>query len=552
MTLSEQQLPFRLPGGIHLTGRRWASVFALVVMLLTTLPYLLGFTSQGEDWRFTGFIFAVEDGNSYIAKMQSGAAGEWLFRTPYTSTAQSGALLYLPLLVLGKLAAPPGMHEQLVAIYHLFRVIAGFLAIMATYDLIAYFISDERRRLYGLALAILGGGLGWILLILGHDTWLDSMPLEFYSPETFGFLQVYGLPHLSLARAGMLWGLLAYLKYTAPGGETGWRQSAVIGLFWLLVAICQPLTALIMGVVLGLYLIALAIRKLLLGSMPSRSAWREWRDRLGFTVRSVLIPLPLLLYYAFLFSLDPSMKSWTDQNLILSPHWAHYLLAYGVLLPFLPLGARNLLRQRPEEAWILLAWIFALPVLAYTPINVQRRLVEGVWVAIVIVALCSLRQDATSGVSRRLFYATSLLAFPSTLILLLGGMLNALNPGMPTHRPAQETAAFVALSEKAPAGSLVIASYITGNALPAWAPLRVVIGHGPESPNLDVMQKLVQRFYDPVTSDAERRQILAGLGIRYVFYGPQEQRLGVWDASRAEFLHEIIRQGDYLVYEVVG
>ena len=40
-----------------------------------------------------GFIFAVEDGNSYIAKMLSGVQGAWLFRTPYTSMQQGGVLM---------------------------------------------------------------------------------------------------------------------------------------------------------------------------------------------------------------------------------------------------------------------------------------------------------------------------------------------------------------------------------------------------------------------------------------------------------------------------
>jgi hypothetical protein len=52
--------------------RRWVLGFAVVVLLITTLPYLLGFWLQGKEWVFTGFVFGVEDGNSYIAKMLSG------------------------------------------------------------------------------------------------------------------------------------------------------------------------------------------------------------------------------------------------------------------------------------------------------------------------------------------------------------------------------------------------------------------------------------------------------------------------------------------------
>ena len=46
--------------------RRWVLAFAAVVMLLTTIPYLFGYVSQGEDWRFTGFVVAVDDGLSLI------------------------------------------------------------------------------------------------------------------------------------------------------------------------------------------------------------------------------------------------------------------------------------------------------------------------------------------------------------------------------------------------------------------------------------------------------------------------------------------------------
>ena len=117
---------------------RWVIVYAVTVMLILTLPYVMGYAVEGESWKFTGFAFGVEDGNSYIAKMLSGAAGNWLFFTPYTSFPQNGVLAYLPYILLGKLSSPPGQHIQLVVIFHLFRIIAGILAIIATYDFFQY------------------------------------------------------------------------------------------------------------------------------------------------------------------------------------------------------------------------------------------------------------------------------------------------------------------------------------------------------------------------------------------------------------------------------
>lgn len=162
-------------------------------MAVTTIPYLIGYASQGDEWQFTGFVFGVTDGNSYIAKMLSGANGDWLFRTPYTPYPQQGVLAFLPYLLLGKISAPPGQHLQLVSLFHIFRYSAGVLAILATYDFLSIFLKSTSVRRWGLAIAILGGGLGWVLVLIGRASVQGSLPLDFYSPESFGFLAIYEL-----------------------------------------------------------------------------------------------------------------------------------------------------------------------------------------------------------------------------------------------------------------------------------------------------------------------------------------------------------------------
>ena len=98
----------------YLTKRRGIIVFAVAVMAITMIPYLVGYAQQGEEWRYTGFVIGVEDGNSYIAKMLSGASGNWLFRSPHSAAEQQGVIAYLPYLILGKLASGPAQHDQMV------------------------------------------------------------------------------------------------------------------------------------------------------------------------------------------------------------------------------------------------------------------------------------------------------------------------------------------------------------------------------------------------------------------------------------------------------
>ncbi len=522
--------------------RAWVHRFAALVMLATTLPYLLGYEVQGQDWRFTGFVFGVEDGNSYIAKMLSGAAGAWLFRTPYTTLPQRGILAFFPYLLLGKLAQPPGTHEQLAALYHLFRFWAGFLAILATYDFLALFLSQVRWRRVGLLLGTLGGGLGWALVIFGRSEWLGSLPLEFYSPESFGFLSLYGLPHLALVRALVLWGFIPYLSRSGSKNRTGF--------LWLLLGLVQPLYVVVAWAVTGAHL-------LLLGAWQ---AWRKrqymiadmetWHEHFQRAVRAIILSCPPVIYTLIASNRDPFFQAWTRQNLILSPHPLHYLLAYGlvgllILLALPGIWKHWFIENNDARFAFILGWALILPLLVYIPYNLQRRLAEGGWVALAALALAGIEMRPSRW---KLVFLVLLL--PSSLLLWVGGLTSASRPALPLFRPAPETAAFEFIARSAESGSVIMAAYETGNALPAWAPVRVIIGHGPESPSQEELRPRLIHFYNAATSEAERRLILQEFRVNYVFWGPSEKALGDWDPHNAPYLQKIYEERGYSVFLV--
>lgn len=525
---------------------RWVWAFALVIMLITTLPYLVGYSAQGDDWRFTGFLVGVEDGNSYIAKMLSGSEGAWLFRTPYTAALQRGVVAFFPYILLGKLTAPPAQHEQLVAIFHLFRVGGGILAVMATYEFLSLFLQRVWPRRFALALATLGGGLGWALVLARQGTWLGSLPLDLYSPETFGFLSLFTLPHLALGRAFLLWGLVRYLR---PGNtQTGIFdvEGLRAGLLWLALGFMQPLTVVVAWYVAGVHLLGLGalvwLRK------QAQDLWWMYLRRL---VWAGLVSLPIVAYTAFAFQRDPFLQAWTAQNRIFSPHPLHYLAAYGLLLLFAILGARNLLKTRPVQGLLPVAWCLSLPVLAYAPIALQRRLPEGIWVALSVLAFAALDRPPPLQIwLRGAAYTLLPLAFPSTIMLLLGAYLAAARPAEPAFRLAAEAQAFEFLAEVMEPGEVVLSAYETGNALPAFAPARVVIGHGPESAGLEELRPEVRGFYQQETVDAMRVGMLQEWRVRYVFWGPNERSLGDWQPGQAGFLRLIYQDKGYEIYEL--
>jgi hypothetical protein len=197
---------------------------------------------------------------------------------------------------------------------------------------------------------------------------------------------------------------------------------------------------------------------------------------------------------------------------------------------------------------LLLAWLSIFPVLAYLPYNLQRRLPEGIWVALVVLAIIgalSLHKTVRRAVP--IWLAIGLMP---ALILLIGGAAGLRQPGYPLFRPRNELAAFAFLSDHTIKGAPVLASYETSTVLPAHAPLRVAIGHGPESLGLAELKPRIEAFFLETTTDVEREALLRELGFQYVFWGPLERRLGEWNPGTAGYLESIYQAGDYQVFAV--
>jgi hypothetical protein len=546
--------------------RRWVWRFAIVVMVVTSIPYVLGFGKEGVGWQFTGFVFGVEDGNSYIAKMTSGAAGDWLFRTPYTAFPQKGVIAFLPYILLGKLTSPPGQHVQMVVLFHLFRFGAGILAILATYEFLSIFVVDVGLRRFGVALATLGGGLGWVLVLLGRPGVLGSLPLDFYSPETFGFLSIYGLPHLAMARALLLWGLASYLSDDQKGrrlpverfGEQRFPldpRGLKAGVLTALIGFFQPLTVVVAWAVLLAHLVVLAAWQSLKRRTLKPKSWGPWWEYARKAIVMVVVSSPIVLYTVLKFGTDPFLKIWSAQNLIISPHPVHYLIAYGLLIPFALAGAYFSLKKNPWRGWLLAGWVVLLPFLAYAPYNLQRRLPEGLWVALVVLAVGGIegwsgQMEGSWRPKNLARMAPLFLAFPTTLLLLTGGIQAVRQPYAPVFRPAAEVRAFEFIAREARADEVVLAGYDSSNALPAWAPVRVVIGHGPESVDLAELRPQVEAFYAGSTADARRVSLLREYNVHYVFWGPEERGLGDWNPETAAYLDAIYNEDGYMVLKV--
>ena len=518
-----------------ITRHEWVrvSIYAAVLLLVTSLPYVLGWATAGGESVFSGFLFGVDDGNSYLGKMRLGAQGAWAFSLVYTTEPHASApLLFLPYILPGHIVGlfleptDPRLTPALLGTFHLLRVIFGGLLVLVLYRFIAAFM--RRGRFLALVLATLGGGFGWLLFLPG------DVPPEFFIPEGFSLQILLGLPHLALARAALLGGLLLlFAALDAPRGE---RLALLAGGCWLVVGLAVPFYLVIIYSVLGAWGLALWLRQ---RAFPLR-LFRLALIAAGLT-------LPLFLYNVVVFTTNPAFAQWSAQNLLPSPPPLHYVLAYLPLAALAVIGARWAWRRTQSAYALLIGWPLIVPVLVYLPLNVQRRMAEAVIVPLAILAAMGIRLLARR--YRRVKLAALLALLPSALILIAVAYIAALSSAPPVKYPAGQIAALNWLNANGEPGAGVLSVFETGNLIPAYTGLRAYVGHGPETLFAIAKTEQAEQFFAGALSATEQADLLAQ--VRYVFYGVNERRFAADDAPAwADGLREVYRSGAYVIYAV--
>ncbi len=546
---------------------RFVLILGVIALAITSIPYGLGAGMTNEERIFGGFVYAVEDCYSYLAKMRQGADGAWLFHIAYTPEPHPGALFFLFHLLLGKLAAGAGfllpaapLTLRMVWIYHLARWIFGLSLLFTVYRFLAAFSKRLMVRRLAWTMVTFGGGLGWLLVFLGRPGWLGSLPLDFILPEGFTFLVLYAFPHIALGRTLLLWGVLSLRRawglnpasdqqdrprtrpILARLGPVSW--AVITGLLWLMMGLIVPFYVAVAWAITGASLIALVLRQS-----------RRVLHRSALASVSGLISSPIVLYSAWRFTSDPVYEAWATQNRILSPHPLHYFIAYGVLLIPAIFAVRDA-RSEERPTWLALAWVGIVPLLIYLPFNLQRRLVEGVQVPLSLLAAMGLTRifnlnAGGSSLRSNLGIGIVLLTlFPTNGMVITGGIQSLQGRPDPIFRDREEIIALDWLGQQASPSDVVLASYKTGNYLPARVRARAFVGHGPESVNTDQKKDQAAHFFSTTTDDGWRERFLRDYAIAYVFWGPAERRLGGFDPTEASYLHEIYTVEEYVVFTV--
>ncbi|MEJ2150455.1 MAG: hypothetical protein P8Z40_13380 [Chloroflexota bacterium] len=538
-----------------------AAVGALI-MLATSVPYIIGMVSETADMRFGGFLFGVYDINSYVAKMRYGAYDGWLLRLVYTHEAHQGGFVYTYYLALGKLAAllsgggPRLSTSILIAAYHAARIVCGLLLLGVMYRFMAEFLDRAAGRRLAWIIAAIMGGLGWTLfLVTAIDPTFKSQfnleanafattPIELYLPESATFLILYGFPHLAFARALLLTG---WLLFFGARERKSWKLALAAGLAWLGMGLIVPFYGALLGVQIGAWLVGLWIVE---KRLPVEAFFHA--------VLAGVPPGAVVLYNAWLFTANPVFAGWGAQNVLNAPPPLDLLLAYIALIGLSIPALVGLFQEGlTEKTLLLVVWPLVAALMVYLPTNVQRRLLEGVIVPLSILAAMGVGKlvgGEASRIKRLLVGGLLALLLPSTAILLGGGAIAASNPAPPIFHPTDELAALDWLRREALIGGLVFSTFESGNDIPMYAGVRVYAGHSVETNDFAEKSEVALGFYEDGLTDGARRDLLEEVGAEYLWIGPPEREAmcdttGCFDPARLGLV-EVYRQGEYMIYKV--
>jgi hypothetical protein len=523
----------------HMTGRRgWiaAGLLGLAVAGCTLLPYLLAERAVTLPDAFAGFLLNPLDGFSYLAKMRQGADGSWLFTLPYGLEPGPGAFLFVYHLLLGHLAR--WLTLPLLTVYHSARILGAVAMYLAGWGFFSVVLRNRRARWAAFALTLVGSGIGWLLLPLGivsPDLWV---------PEAIPFLSAYTNAHFALATAALLCGVVA-VAVCVLQRRAAVHWLAIAGLCGLALGAIQPFAALCALMILSAWLLweaGLALRR-------SRAGLQSLRPGLAALSALALGSMPWAAYDWWITRTDPALAAWSSQNLTPSPPPLEFAAAYGIVLL---LAIANLVRSHPARHptdRLLVAWVVVNALLLYAPFGLQRRLALGLFFPLAALAARTVVGLAGGRLHLRGVLAIALVvSIPSNLVVVGAGLTGVQRSDPTLILSAGEAGAYRWLAEKAEAEAVVLASPFSGARLPAFANVRVLVGHPFETPQATEQRRLVEDLYawdgDPETGVGQ----LVSLGIDYVLFGEPESQLG--DPAWLPLLTPTYAQADTRLFRV--
>jgi hypothetical protein len=525
-------------------------LISVILMIVTTLPYLFGYLTR-EGLYYTGaHIFSPIDTSVYYSYIEQVKDGHFLFSDLFTNGLNNPKLLNIFWLIVGLMARVTTLSAPIT--YQLARLLLIPLFMFVLYKFISFFIGDysvARKKLCFLY-SIFASGLGSFLYFWLHAGMNNvNLSMDVWVPEASNFLIIFTTPHF-IASITLIISIF-YLFWLSVENKK-YRFSVSAGILALLLFNFHPFFVPTIYFVTLAYVIFLFIKN---KKIDARSIWNY--------LFLVIISAPSVFYYFFLLLNNESLRIKAAQNICLTPGGLNFFISYGLGLLFAIFAMIYLVENKKinNKFLFLTVWFWASILLIYGPFNFQRRLTEGFQIPLTILAFVGLVIIFDLLKIRWKFFRKIRLWQSLPIFIILLCFTNALVYfGDFSFLESKTQIVYLAKSTKeavdwyrnnSNSNDTILASVINGNLIPGLIGRRVFLGHGIETIDFKVKIAELQDFFQDKKSEAAEKDFLIKNRINYLFYSDLERQLGSINPDAKYFLRKIYNKDGVEIFKVI-
>jgi hypothetical protein len=524
----------------------------VLTLLLTSLPYLLGYYSTPLGYRFIGTAYNIEDYCNYLSWIRQTADGHFFLHNLYTTDPQIDLEFNLLFWLMGR--AVHHLHVSPQAVMQTTRVVGGVVLLWLISRFYRYCLPGENNRaarLTAFGFACLGSGFGWTRWAEWHDrNYVPGSPVDAWQPEAYTFLSVYTSPLFTVSLVFILGALYALLK----GEEKGrWRYAVKAGLCGAILGNIHSYDVLHISVVWGLYLVVLTVIQ------RGRGVAKSWYRG----ILALAITMPTTLYQFYIFQKVAVFHKRADVP-TLSPPFSYYVLGYGLVFVFALVAVWCFWRRAhtpsppksqssvfPRPLLFAVCWAVGGFLAAYLPLAFQRKMLMGTDIPLCLLAGVGAAwgaQRLTPRFSALTLALLVLTSFPSNGLFLLRDInhltQNRSETAQVPYLPDTAYAAYAWIRQNLrPRKDAVLTFPTLAASLPSETDRVVWVGHWGETPNYGEKLIALSHFADASTPDADRLAFLRSIPATYLLYPNNASQLDYTDNEGilhhdADFVHQ--------------
>lgn len=541
----------------------------ILMLIVTTLPYIFAYTSSPSDRHFVGVLMNVPDNIQYFSWMRDHRSA-LLVPNRLTPEPNEPALFNLLWLVTAQISMFTGW--SVPVLFHGLRLIAAAGVLTALYMICRAFTRSRAEMWTAYLTIALGAGMGWIWVVEKYAQGISDVrfPFDLYVSEPNITLSIMAFPHFMIASALIM---AVFAWYIRALEHRSWAAASIAAALALLLTLQHAYDLLIIGMVpagaLGLILLR-----------DRRIPWFG----VGALALVGVLAAPPAIYFTILTSRNPLWREVLDQFSnagIFTPSPPHLLILFGIPLIIVVasgvMGLSRMIRMiaRPGHGstpaarlWeafhkcsntdlFLWSWLLVGFFLLYLPLEFQIHMLNSWQVPVAILAIRIVFRQIMPVVAGRSNYLARALplilvcaVLPTNLYLIAWRFVDLGRYQAPFFLTVDQDRALTWLEDHTTRSDVVLAGLDFDQFVPARTDARAFVAHWAQT--VDYFGKLdaVRGFFDAATSDTERQTLLERHAVTYVVQGPEERSLGTYDATQSPFLELAFTNGDVKVYRV--